>query len=117
MGQLGAEVLVLVHEQLAHFGDVERRKAFERLLCEPTLESRAWDWNDNRAVEVCIFARSPEHGIVFAYAKEGYGDPWGALYDTESTLGMDAQWYAYLEDAFISCGAWEGPVPPGFEIR
>ena len=112
-----ADLDALLREQLAQFGDAERRAAFEQLLCEPSAESRLWDWKDQSPVQVWVIARSPERGIVFVYAKEGYGEPWGALSDADTSRGMDAQWYAYLEDAFIDSGAWEGPVPPGFEIR
>ena len=107
----------LVEAELARFDDADRRSAFRALLCAPIVETRPWDYYDNRAVDVCIFARAPAVGALFAHSLGGYAEPWGVLYKEPATLGMDAQWYLYLEDAFISSGVWAGPRPAGFEIR
>ncbi len=117
MARTASEITTLVRSALADFSD-ERRRAFEAILCEPSSETSTWDWHDNRDIDVWIVARSSERGIVFAYADDGYGDKWGVLYAQDgSSLGMDAQWYLHLEDAFISSGAWHGPKPIGFAIR
>jgi len=86
-------------------------------LCAPTVESRTWDWNDDREVKVCVFARALADRIDFAYSTDGYADHWGALFNGDTSLGMDAQWYLYLEDAFVSSGAWHGLVEAGYELR
>ena len=107
-----------VDSQFLQFAADDRRLAFKALLREPIAESRIWDWHDSRAVEVWVVARSEEDRLIFAYSEEGYGDRWGVLFDKEpKLLGMDAQWYLYLEDAFISSGAWKGSIPENFEIR
>jgi hypothetical protein len=103
--------------ELASFGDPERRDEFRTLLCTPVVERRCWDWNDDRPVEVYIFARSPGSPILFACANGGYDDPWGLITEGDLSLGMDAQWYLYLEDAFIDSGISKRPPPVGFEVR
>ena len=110
-------VIERVEAQLSEFVNAERRNAFRALLCAPTIESRTWDWHDGREVKVCVFARAPAGRIDFAYCVDGYGDHWGVLFNDEASLGMDAQWYLYLEDAFVSSGAWHGSVEAGYELR
>jgi hypothetical protein len=112
------EVREVVARELARAPDGDRRAAFEQLLCEPYQQTRVWDWaNSDEQVPVWIFAVSADGRIGFAYSRAGYQDPWGALFMNEDSLGMDAQWYLYLDDAFIDSGVWTGPVPAGFEVR
>jgi|SRR5882724_4693104 len=112
-----ANIIERLDAELSQFANAERRDAFRALLCAPTVESRTWDWNDGREVKICVFARAPADRIVFAYAIDGYSDHWGALFEGDTSLGMDAQWYLYLEDAFVSSGAWHGPIELDHEIR
>ena len=107
----------IIDEELARFRIPGTRDAFTKLLCAPRLECRAWDWNNGQNVHVWIVACLDAMNLVFAYSRDGYSDPWGVLSSTDNGLGMDAQWYLSLEDAFISSGAWTGPVPQDFEIR
>jgi hypothetical protein len=55
---------------------------------------------------------------MLVYCEEGFGPqfPWGVLFNDPSgqaasedlTLGMDAQWNWYLEEAFVRSGLWPG---------
>ena len=96
-----ATIIERVEAQLSEFVNGERRDALRSLLCAPTIESRTWDWHDGRDVKVCVFARAAAHRIVFAYCIDGYTDHWGVLFNDETSLGMDAQWYLNLEDAIV----------------
>jgi hypothetical protein len=33
------------------------------------------------------------------------------------SMGTDAAWFAFLEDAFRESAAWYGENPPGYEVR
>jgi hypothetical protein len=62
-------------------------------------------------------AEAPERGVVLVYCEQGFGPemPWGFLVSDEpefTTLGMDAQWGWYLEEAFVRSGLWQGAVRP-----
>ena len=52
------------------------------------------------------------------YSEQGFGPayPWGWLHINDSTLGMDSQWHASLEEAFINSGMWSGPMPENYEV-
>ena len=107
----------ILEEELSRFTIPGSRDAFATLLCTPRLELRVWDWNRGQVVPVWIVACVNDTNLLFAYSREGYVDPWGVLSSTDNLLGMDAQWCRYLEDAFVSSGAWKGPSPADFEIR
>lgn len=102
--------------ELGRFADGRRRRAVEALLCAPFLQHRVWNWNAGQVVPVWVFALVPGRELVLAYSTAGYGDPWGLLDVDDDSLGMDSQWYLYLEDAAADGGVG-GPPPPGFQIR
>jgi len=83
----------------------------------PRVEEREWDygWAGQRyAYWVVAEAR----GIVLVYAEEGFGPefPWGVLFTgNPESLGNDAQWNWYLEEAFVRSGLWTGSTKPGME--
>ena len=110
----------LVAEQLAMVSDAGRREALRALLlAEPRREEREWDYGDpGERFQYWVVAEAPERGIILVYCKQGFGPefPWGFLFTDaagqleaeELTLGMDAQWNWYLEEAFVRSGLWPG---------
>ena len=104
-------VKVLVAEQMAMIGDAARREALRALLLpEPRLEERAWDYGaPGERYPYWVVAEAPERGTILVYCEQGFGPefPWGVLSTggpEHSTLGMDAQWNWYLEEAFVRSG-------------
>jgi len=86
------------------------------MIRQPVFETRTWHYV-GKEVMVAIIARCEDKGLSFAYSREGYSESWGVLFDGDETLGTDGQWFTYLEDAFVESEVWDGPVPPGYEVR
>jgi hypothetical protein len=116
----------LVDEQLAIIRDPARREALRSRLVEPWREEREWDYGEQGERYPCwVVAAAPERGVILVYCEQGFGPemPWGFLYTDadEASLGMDAQWNWYLEEAFVRAGLWPGGggleeeyhLPPG----
>ena len=106
-------VKALVSHQLAIIENPERREALLRLLTEPVLEHRAWQYGPVPQRFPCwVVGRAPAEGLAFVYCEHGFGPafPWGCVEDDSGGLGMDAQWNWYLEEAFVQSGLWPGPV-------
>jgi hypothetical protein len=108
-----SQVKILVTEQLALIGEAARREALRALLLpEPRLEERPWDYGSpGECYPYWVIADAPERGIFLVYCEQGFGPefPWGFLFHDEpefETLGMDAQWNWYLEEAFVRSGLW-----------
>ena len=115
-----SEIEARVSRELSIIEDTARREALRSLLCPPRIEVRDWDYGrEGERYAYWVVAESVEHGILFAHCEEGFGPefPWGFLpMGAEfSSLGMDAQWCWYLEEAFVRSGLWSGPMKPGFE--
>lgn len=110
----------LVAEQLAIVRRPERRRAIEAVLVEPRRETREWDYGSpGECYPYWVVGEAPERGILLAYCEHGFGPefPWGFLFTHRTgevssealTLGTDAQWNWYLEEAFVRAGLWDGP--------
>jgi hypothetical protein len=118
------EVRGLVAQQLATVSDAGRRDALRALLlAEPRREERTWSYGaPGERIPYWVVAEAPERGIILAYCEQGFGPefPWGFLFlDAPGevthygrTLGMDAQWNWYLEEAFVRSGLWPGELGP-----
>lgn len=112
-----------VAEQLALVQHPERRRALAALLVEPREEWREWDYGEpGEGFTYWVVGEAPERGVLLAYCDRGFGPvaPWGILFadmpgqvsPEPHTLGMDAQWNWYLEEAFVRAGLWEEPTAP-----
>jgi hypothetical protein len=116
------EVKALVARELATVSDAGRRDALHALLLpEPRREERAWSYGARgERFPYWVVAEAPERGIILVYCDQGFGPefPWGFLFTDGpgevtpygSTLGMDAQWNWYLEEAFVRSGLWPGEL-------
>jgi len=110
------QVKALVAEQLAMIEHAARRDALRALLLpEPRLEVRAWDYGaSDERYPYWVVAEARERSILLAYCEQGFGPefPWGFLFmendSRAESLGMDAQWNWYLEEAFVRSGLWPG---------
>jgi hypothetical protein len=114
-------IKLLVAEQLALVEDPPRRAALAALLVEPRVEERDWDYGEPGVrYPYWVVAEAPARGLILVYSACGFGPefPWGYLITDEpefDSLGMDAQWNWYLEEAFVRSRLWNGPVKPGYE--
>jgi hypothetical protein len=114
------QVKALVAEQLAMIEDAARADALCALLLpEPRLEVRAWDYGaPDERYPYWVVAEARERSILLVYCEQGFGPefPWGFLFiendPRAESLGMDAQWNWYLEEAFVRSGLWPGRLGP-----
>lgn len=116
------EIVALTARELALIEDPARCSALAAILVEPRVEEREWLYSrDPVRYPYWVVAESVEQKILLVYCEQGFGPsfPWGVLYTgdhpMDQTLGMDAQWNWYLEEAFWRSGLWDGPTKPGFE--
>src|SRR5262245_49511978 len=108
--------------ELSGVSDVECAHAIRQLLVAPRCEQREWDYGPAGQTHPCwIVLEHRATDTCIAYCERGFGPscPWGLLFIEGPWLnmGMDYQWYTYLEDAFRQSQAWSGENPEGYEVR
>ena len=102
----------LIADQIQMIDRADRRNALKRLLVSPRQEIRDWDYGaPGERYPYWVVAESIESATILVYCEQGFGPrmPWGFLLTNdpdEVTLGMDAQWNWYLEEAFVRSGLW-----------
>lgn len=104
----------MVRKQIASIADPARREALVARLVPPTFHSRTWSYGPGH-FQCWVVARDSTRGIVLVHATGAFSDPWGCLDAHSDDLGMDSDWFASLDDAFIQ-STWDGPLPPGYVV-
>jgi hypothetical protein len=112
----------LVRDELTGVTDPKVRAKIEDFLVEPYCVFRDWDYGEPGTQFPCwTVLEHPASNTGIAYCEEGFGpaNPWGLVFllGEYLSIGMDAAWFAYLEDAFRDSHAWEDENPPGWEVR
>jgi N-acetylglutamate synthase-like GNAT family acetyltransferase len=103
----------LVQRELSLIADPARREALRAILIDPVLRERSWSYGrPGDRFQYWTIAEAPEREIELAYCEQGFGPefPWGFLDFHDPSLGMDAQWSWYLEEAFLRANLWPGPM-------
>ena len=116
-----ADIEGLVQAELNRMDD-ELAAAVRPLLVAPHVEQREWDYGaDDQTYPCWIVLEHHPSNTAIAYCAEGFGpsSPWGflSLRGEHLSMGMDSEWYSFLEDAFRRSAACELPTPPGYEVR
>ncbi|MCA8987098.1 MAG: hypothetical protein KDA78_05625 [Planctomycetaceae bacterium] len=110
-----------VAAELSRIVDGEVLCLMKPLLVSPRCEMRVWDYGEPEQTFPCwiVLEHAPSNTCV-AYCEYGFGpsSPWGLLFITGQhlSMGMDSEWYTYLEDAFRESMAWDGDNPPDYEV-
>ena len=111
-----AQIEQLVVAELARIPDPSRRAALQKALVELTSHERSSQYGAGM-FRCWVVAQDLVGRHVLVHCCDGpFADPWGCLDVGEADLGMDAQWFSKLDDAFIA-GMWDGPLPPGYEVE
>ena len=108
-----AEIERLVAAELERIPDPSRRSALQRALVQPTSHDRS-SLHVDGTFTCWVVARDDRTELV--YCRGPFGDPWGCLDAGGPDLGLDSQWFAKLDDAFIF-GMWDGPLPSDYEVE
>jgi hypothetical protein len=103
----------LVAAEVRGIGDRARQAKLGHLLVEPSPHERSSQHVDG--MFTCwVVARAG--ASVLVYCRGPFGDPWGCLDADATDLGLDSQWFAKLDDAFI-LRMWDGPLPPDYVVE
>lgn len=114
------EVASLVSNQMSLIKDEALARELCGLLVSPYPVARVWEYGGPGETRECwIVMASQTSTTAIAYCADGFGDPWGLISSTgpDMSMGIDAQWFTFLEDAFRACGAWSRDNPPDYEVR
>lgn len=103
----------LVDVELRRVRDGARREALAACIVKPESHVRTWAYGPG---EYECWTVASGRGTVLVYSQAPFADRWGALAEASTDLGMDSDWFATLDDAFIR-GIWTGARPPGYEVR
>lgn len=107
-----AELRALVAAEFDGITSGPRADALRLLLIEPVLERRA---SGGAACDCWIIGRSERSGVLLAYCRGPFADPWGVVMPGTSDLGTSNDWHASLDQAFAFAGGKAPPSPDGFE--
>ena len=115
-----ADIEAQVARQVARISQPELLEALRPLLVQPRCEQRPWDYGAPDQTYPCwIVAEHQGSNTGIAFCESGFGPscPWGLLFlhGPHSSMGMDSQWFASLEEAFRDSMAWEGENPTGYQ--
>jgi predicted amidohydrolase len=115
------EISGLVGTEIRRIVDGKLVARIRELLVAPYAIEREWDYGPPGQRFTCwTVLEYPFADMAIAYCAEGFGPsyPWGLVHIAGSTnIGMDASWYASLEDAIRNSVAWNGPNPEGYEVQ
>ena len=106
----------IIKHELEFFPSAEMRQALLSLRNSPRSIVQNWDYG--KESHICwIIASDSKHQIV--YCRTGFGPdfPWSCQPLGEKNLGMDSQWCAYLYEAFVQSGMWNGEIPIDFTLK
>lgn len=117
-----SEVDALVETELSRIADEALADSIRALRVTPYSVKRGWDYGSTgESYECWTVLEHPASNTGIAYCLQGFGpsDPWGLVFLSGEymSIGMDANWYAVLEDAFRESMAWNGTAPEDYEVR
>ena len=101
--------------ELRHFDSEEQRAAFHRALVTPYERVETWGYGPE--LHSCtVIASNSDSELVYCGTGFGPAFPWSAQRKGQPDLGTDAEWYAYLYEAFVGSSLWPPGPPPGFVL-
>jgi hypothetical protein len=97
------DVVILVEAELGKIKDPVVLTALQRILVEP--EIREMDWNygwEGQTYPCWVIARDQTVDTELVYCEYGFGPkaPWGLVFISYNSMGMDSGWFSTLEDAY-----------------
>ena len=108
-----SDVQHLVETELARIQDPVALARIRELRVMPYAVKREWDWATppGQMFACWTVLEHPESNTAVAYCPDAYGPrtPWGLVFISgpyAPLMGMDAAWYATLEEAVKESMAW-----------
>lgn len=97
------EITALVASELAAIADPLVREGLAAALVMPWKRQLEWDYGaPDEAYPGWIVAEDHETDTGIAWCDQGFGpkNPWGLVFLSHASMGMDSGWFAWLEEAF-----------------
>lgn len=107
-----------VELELTQVSDARVTAQVHKLLVEPTITMRRWDYGREGEKYPCwTVLRHPSSNTGIAYSEHGFGprSPWGLVFlegdESRTSIGMDCSWYTtFLQAFFESAAATDLPI-------
>ena len=99
------DIKVLVQDQIRQIVDPLVNSALKKIVVEPTLHLREWDYSPNHEkLECWTIAVDETTDSSIVYSKFGFGpkNPWGLVSNSNSFFGMDSGWFDNLKECFLN---------------
>jgi hypothetical protein len=104
----------LGHE-LRYFDSDAQRSAFHRAHVTPYDRIETWAFGSES--HVCtVVASNGDFELVYCSTGFGPSFPWSVQRPGQTNLGTDAEWCAYLYEAFVGSSMWLPGPPQGFML-
>jgi hypothetical protein len=113
------EIRKLIEREFACSASEDILAAFQAVRVETYEIKGTWGYGAPREHRCWVVAEDAHGKELVVYCPTGFGPafPWGRMVKGERSMGMDANWYAYLLEAFIESQLWRGPRPGDFELK
>ena len=115
----------LIEDELATLSDRRVSAHIRRMLLEPYVLLRSWDYGEPDQRYPCWIVLRDEHSVAaIAYCEYGFGPrcPWGLVSsgngEKHQSMGMDSGWFTTFLDAFFeSVACVELPIWRVFAVE
>jgi len=112
----------LVASEIDRIVQIDLVQVIQELIIEPREESRGWDYGKPGEQFPCwIVIEHLQSNTGIVYCEQGFGpkDPWGLVFirGPHLSMGMDAGWFASLEDAVRESPFWHAGNHDGYEVQ
>ena len=112
MSVTASDLKTLIESELAAVSDPRVIQQIRKLLVEPYVELRNWDYGEPGQQYPCwIVFRDMQSRTEIAYCEYGFGPrcPWGLVSSADEeqhrSMGMDSGWFTTFLDAFFESTA------------
>jgi hypothetical protein len=104
MALTAATIQALIEAEISSLQDSRVVSHIRSLLVEPTEILREWDYGESGQTFPCWLVLSHlQSNTGIAYCEFGFGpkNPWGLVFLSGGSLGMDCGWFASFADAYF----------------
>jgi len=98
------DIKILVQDQIKLIQDTIVKSGLEKILVEPSLHLRDWDYSSKGEQFECwtiAIDESTDTSIIYSEFGHGPKNPWGLVFTSKLWFGMDSGWFDNLEDCFL----------------
>ncbi len=108
MGITPEKIKALLEDELSTLKDPRVLSHIRSLLVEPVVSSREWDYGESEQSFPCwLVLAHPSSNTGIAYCEFGFGPrtPWGLVFLSDRSMGMDCGWFAFFLASYFESQA------------